>query len=148
MVDDIIDSLENMKLMAEEEEVIEISDEGRLTEIESCNVSLIGKFLTCKAFNKRAAMNTLRRAWGLNTDLQIVEVGSNLFQFKFQSEFDMSRILRGGPWTFDNQLLMLTRWRKGMNASNVTLDHASLCVQIWGAPFDMVSPQVAIEIGT
>ena len=126
MVDDIIDSLENMKLTAEEEEVIEISDEGRLTEIESCNVSLIGKFLTCKAFNKRAAMNTLRRAWGMNTDLQIVEVGSNLFQFKFQSEFDMSCILRGGPWTFDSQLLMLTRWRKGMNASNVTLDHASL----------------------
>ena len=126
MVDDIIDSLENMKLTAEEEEVIEISDEGRLTEIESCNVSLIGKFLTCKAFNKRAAMNTLRRAWGLNTNLQIVEVGSNLFQFKFQSEFDMSCILRGGPWTFDSQLLMLTRWRKGMNASNVTLDHASL----------------------
>ena len=126
MVDDIIDSLENMKLTAEEEEVIEISDEGRLTEIESCNVSLIGKFLTCKAFNKRAAMNTLRRAWGLNTNLQIVEVGSNLFQFKFQSEFDMSCILRGGSWTFDSQLLMLTRWRKGMNASNVTLDHASL----------------------
>ena len=79
----MIDSLENMKLIAEEEEVIEISDEGRLTEIESCNLSLIGKFLTCKAFNKRAAMNTLRRAWGLNTDLQIVEVGSNLFQFEF-----------------------------------------------------------------
>ena len=148
MVDDIIDSLENMKLMAEEEEVIEISDEGRLTKIESCNVSLIGKFLTCKAFNKRAAMNTLRRAWGLNTDLQIVEVGLNLFQFKFQSEFDMSCILRGGPWTFDSKLLMLTRWRKGMNASNVTLDHASLWVQIWGAPFDMVSPQMATEIGT
>ena len=65
----MIDCLENMKLTAEEEEVIEISDEDRLTEIESCNLSLIGKFLTCKAFNKSAAMNTLRRAWGLNSDL-------------------------------------------------------------------------------
>ena len=77
------DSLENMKLKAEEEEVIEISDKGRLTEIESCNLSLTGKFLTCKAFNKSVAMNTLRRAWGLNTDLRIVEIGSNLFQFQF-----------------------------------------------------------------
>ena len=104
----MIDSLKNMKLTAEEEEVIEIFCKGRLTEIESCNLSLIGKFLTCKDFNKSAAMNTLRRAWGLNMDLQIVEVGSNLFQFKFQSEFEMSHILRGGPWTLDNQLLMLT----------------------------------------
>ena len=90
MADIVIDGLENMKLMAVEEEVIAISEEGRLPEIESCNLSLIGKFLTCKVFNKRAAMNTIRRAWGMNTELQIVEVGSNLFQFKFQIEFDLS----------------------------------------------------------
>ena len=94
MADNVIDGLENMKLTALEEEVIAISEEGRLPEIESCNLSLIGKFLTYKVFNKRAAMNTIRRAWGMNTGLQIVEVGSNLFQFKFQIEFDLSRVLK------------------------------------------------------
>ncbi|KAL0001579.1 hypothetical protein SO802_015360 [Lithocarpus litseifolius] len=79
--------------------------------------------------------------------LQIIEVGSNLFQFKFQSEFEMYRVLRGGPWTFDNQLLMLKKWHKGMTAGNVKLEHASVWVQIWGAPFDMISPQVATEVG-
>ena len=73
-------------------------------------------------------MNTLRKAWGLDKALQIAEVGSNLFQFKFQYEYEIDRILRGGPWTFDNQLLMLTRWRKGMSANNVVLEHASLWV--------------------
>ena len=52
----MIESLGNMKFMVKEEEVIMISEEARLLEIESCNLSLIGKFLTCKAFNKRAAM--------------------------------------------------------------------------------------------
>lgn len=42
----MIEGIGNMKLTAEEEEVIMISAEGRLTEIESCNLSLIGKFLT------------------------------------------------------------------------------------------------------
>ena len=144
----MIDGLENMKLTAEEEEVIAISDEGRLPDIESCSLSLIGKFLTCKAFNKRAALNTLRAAWGMQLGLQILEVGSNLFQFKFQSKFDLIRVLKGGPWSFDNQLLMLTKWRKGMTASNVKLDCASLWIQIWGAPFDMVSPQMATEVGS
>ena len=37
MADDVIDGLENMKLTAEEKEVIEILDESRLPEIESCN---------------------------------------------------------------------------------------------------------------
>lgn len=58
----MIEGIGNMKLTAEEEEVIMISAEGRLTEIESFNLSLIGKFLTCKAFNKQAALNTIRAA--------------------------------------------------------------------------------------
>ena len=63
----MIDRLGNMKLTAKEEEVIAMSDKGRLLEIESCNLSLIGKFLTCKAFNKWATMNTLCTAWGMHT---------------------------------------------------------------------------------
>lgn len=35
-----------------------------------------------------------------------------------------------------------------MTGSNIKWTHASLWVQIWGAPFDMVSPQVALEVGS
>ena len=65
MAEEVIESLGNMKLMAEEEEVIMISEEARIPEIESCTLSLIGKFLTCKAFNKRAALSMMRRVWGI-----------------------------------------------------------------------------------
>ncbi|KAK7832955.1 uncharacterized protein CFP56_026060 [Quercus suber] len=148
MADDVINSLENMKLTTDEEEVIEIADEGRKDEIESCTLSLIGKFLTCKSFNKRAAISTLKKAWGLEDRVQFVEVGSNLFQFKFKEEFDMERICRSGPWTFDNQALMLIRWKKGLTARNVKFDSVALWVQIWGAPFDMISPNVATAVGS
>ena len=79
MAEDVIDSLENMKLTIEKEEPIAISKEGRLPEIESCNLSIIGKFMTCKAFNKRAAMTAMRRVWGMYFGLQIIEVRTNLF---------------------------------------------------------------------
>ncbi|KAK7822842.1 uncharacterized protein CFP56_036059 [Quercus suber] len=148
MEDEVCDSLDKMKLTAEEEETIAISNEGRKEAIESCHLSLIGKFLTCKSYNKLAAKNTIRRAWGLNESMQILEVGLNLFQFKFQSEFDLDRILRGGPWTFDNQLLLLKWWNRGMTVGKIRLEAASLRVQIWGASFDMVSPQVAKEVGS
>ena len=67
-------------------------------------------------------------------------MGPNLFQFKFQSQFDMAQILQNGLWSFDNQLLLLQRWRKGMTVGNIKFEHASLWIQIWGAPFNMVSP--------
>ena len=85
---------------------------------------------------------------GLDTRLQILDVGPNLFQLKFNTEFDMMCILRGGPWTFNNQLLMLKRWYKGMTTGNVKWEHASLWVQIWDAPFDMVSPIVTSKVGS
>ena len=147
MVDEVINRLENMKLTTEEEEVIVVSDEERRDEIESCAQSLIGKFLTCKPFNKRAAYNTLKKVWGLHNGIQIMEVGPNLFQFKFHTEFDMERVLKGGPWSFDNQALMLRRWQKVMIAKNVKFESVSLWFQIWGAPFDMVSPKVVAEVG-
>ena len=132
MADDVINVLKNLKLTTAEGEVIVITEEGRLPLIESCNLSLIGQFLTCKVFSKRVAMNSIRKAWGMNTELLIVEVGSNLFQLKFQIEFDLSRVLKGGSLSFDNPLLMLKRWEKGLNASNVRVEYAFLCVQIWG----------------
>ena len=128
MAEDVVKGLEKMKLTVEEEEIILISDEGRKEEVESCHLSLIGKFLTCKPFNKRAAQTTLRRAWGLDGSVQIVEVGSNLFQVKFHREFDMDRVLKGGPWSFDNQVLLLRRWQPGMTAANVKFDSVALWV--------------------
>ena len=79
MDEDFVDRMTSLKLTAEEEEDIQVSEEGRLDELEGCALSLIGKFLTCKPFNRKAAKNMLRRAWGLEKGLQISEVGSNLF---------------------------------------------------------------------
>uniref|UniRef100_A0A7N2LJS9 DUF4283 domain-containing protein n=1 Tax=Quercus lobata TaxID=97700 RepID=A0A7N2LJS9_QUELO len=126
MADEMANSMEKMKLTSEEEEVIEIFDEGRLEALESCNLSLIGKFVTCKPFNKMVAKNMIRSAWGVDDALEISKVGPNQFQFEFQSEFEMDRILRGGPWSFDNQLLMLQRWKKGMTVGNIRMVRVAL----------------------
>nr|POF27196.1 hypothetical protein CFP56_08566 [Quercus suber] len=147
MADEMADSMEILKLTSEKEEIIAISGKGRLEAIESCNLSLFRKFLTCKPFNKMAAKNSIRRAWGVDDAIQILEVGLNLFQFKFHSKFEMDRIFRGGPSSFDTQLLMLQRWKKGMTMGNIKMETALLWIQIWGAPFDIISRQVAKEVG-
>ena len=42
---------------------------------------------------------------------------------------------------------MLQRWKKGMIVGNIKMENVSLWDQIWGAPLDMISPQVAKLIG-
>ena len=147
MADDISKILKQMTLTLEEEEIITISDEGRTEELESCVLSLIGKFLTCKSFNKKAALGALKNVWRLEDKVQVVKGGSNLFQFKFRFEFELDRVYTRGLWCFDNQALLLTRWESGMMTVNVKFDSVLLWVQIWGAPFDMRSSRVAEEVG-
>ena len=110
-------------------------------------LSLIGKFLTCQPFNRKAAIIMLKRAWGLEEGVQMIEVGTILFQLKFQFEFEMNRVFKGGPWSFDNQVLMLIRWKVGITADNVKFESVSLWVQIWGTLFDLVSPTICKDSG-
>ena len=148
MADDVTSILERMKLTSEEEKVIEIPEEGRKEGMESCTLSLIGKFLTCWPFNRKAAITTLKRAWSLEEGVQMIEVGTNLFQLKFQTEFKMDRVLNGGPWSFDNQVLLLTRWKAGMTVDNVRSDSVALWVKIYDTPFDLVLPKIAETVGS
>ena len=73
---------------------------------------------------------TLKKVCGLEDGVQVVEVESKLFQFKFRSEFELNRVYTGGLWSFDNQALLLTRWKLGMTAMKVKFDSVSLWVQI------------------
>lgn len=57
-------------------------------------------------------------------------------------------MLKGGPWSFDNQVLMLRRWETRMTAKNVKFESIPFWVQIWEAPFDMVSLKVVVEVGS
>ena len=60
----------------------------------------------------------------------------------------MNRVLKGGLWTFDDQVLLLIQWKIGMTGDNIKFDSISLWIQIWGAPFDLVSPKVAEVVGS
>ena len=59
MANDVANSMDRMKLTSKDKEIIAISDEGWLEAIESCHLSLIGKFLMCKSFNKLAILSQL-----------------------------------------------------------------------------------------
>ena len=83
----------------------------------------------------------------MGSDLQIVEVGNSVLQFKFNSEYQLQWVERNGPWNFDNNLLLLCRWRKGLSVSNILFTHSPFWVQIWDLPFEYMSIEVGRELG-
>lgn len=70
-----------------------------------------------------------------------------LYIFKFFHEFDLVRIFEGGPWTFDNHLL-LWRWLfSGEQLTQITLYDTSIWVQIHDLPIGIITERVCRDIG-
>ena len=126
----IVDSLKNLQLTKEEEEDIFISSNSSPDLLEECALSLFEKLLIDRNQNQRALKNTLRSTWKMSSDLRIVEVGNNVLQFKFSSMYQLEWMERSGPWNFDNNLLLLCQWTRGLSSANLIFTHAPFWIQI------------------
>ncbi|XP_050255078.1 uncharacterized protein LOC126700960 [Quercus robur] len=143
----VIEELQNLYLTKEEEEEIQITVQSRDDLLEECSLSLFGRLLSERQQNVRALKSTLRAAWKMGSELRIVEVGSNILQFKFSSSYQRDWVENSGPWNFENNLLLLCRWRKGLTVKNIVFTHSPFWVQLWGLPFELMSEEVGQDIG-
>ena len=96
--------------------------------LEECSLSLFGRLLSDRHQNIRALKNTLKAAWKMGSDLRIVEVGNNLLQFKFSSSYQLEWVEKSGPWNFENNLLLLCRWKKGLTSKNINFSSSPFWV--------------------
>ena len=125
MEQEIIEELQHLCLAKEEEEDdILISTQSRDDLLEECSLSLFGRLLSDRQQNMRALKNTLRAAWKMGSELRIVDVGNNTLQFKFGSSYQRDWVENSGPWNFENNLLLLCRWKKGLTAANIVFTHS------------------------
>ena len=83
----------------------------------------------------------------MGSNLRIVEVGNNILKFKFSSRYQLEWVEKSGPWNFDNNLLLLCRWRKGLTSKNINFSHSPFWVQIWGLPFENMTEEIGKDIG-
>ena len=147
MEQDLIEGMKHMRLTKEEEVHILVSGEGRFELLVECSLSLMGCLLTNMKQNKQALKNTLRLAWKVGLDLRNVEVGNGIYQFKFSNEHQLKWVESNSPWNFENNLLLLQRWKRGMTANNIIFTHSPFWIQVWGLPFDMLSKKTRKDIG-
>ncbi|XP_050289594.1 uncharacterized protein LOC126727712 [Quercus robur] len=143
----IVDSLNKLQLTKEEEKDIVISTKSTLDLLEECSLSLFGRLLADRQQNQRAFKSTLRSTWKMGSDLRIVEVGNNILQFRFSSMYQLEWVEKSGPWNFENNLLLLCRWRPGLSTANISFSHSPFWVQIWGLLFELMTEEAGKDIG-
>lgn len=152
MDSEVIERVQSISLTEVEGKTIALNPSRRTQTLDDCSLSLVGRFLTTRDVNHRAAKNLLRSAWKLGNDLRIVDVGEGLYLFRFKLESQLQWVQDSSPWSFDNHLLMMRRWKIGIAAHNMVFTHVPLWVQVWGLPFDLMTEEtfrdIRSELGT
>ncbi|XVF68232.1 hypothetical protein PTKIN_Ptkin10aG0188700 [Pterospermum kingtungense] len=114
-------SMVNMVITGEEDEelILEVVEEQQLDV--NPDLCLVGRFLTDKPIRFHIMKHRMASIWQPRKGINIKEITPHLFAFQFFHMVDLKRVLEGGPWTFDNHLLLLHSLSPGEIPSQVPL---------------------------
>ena len=62
--------------------------------------------------------------------------------------YQLEWVEKSVPLNFDNNLLLLYRWRKGLTPTYISFSHSPFWVQVWGLPFEHMSKEIGRDIGS
>ncbi|XP_057444485.1 uncharacterized protein LOC130736706 [Lotus japonicus] len=88
-----------------------------------------------------------REIWKVKNGVEIREVGSNLYVFRFFSEKDREGVLKQGPWNFDKSLVVLQILDPDSIPAEVPLVRAAFWVRVHDLPLGLRKEAVAVSIG-
>lgn len=89
---------------------------------------LVGKILHQRGVNLEGLRSAMLQIWRTNREVKIESLGNNIFMFKFDLEADKKRVMGGGPWHFDQALIVLTEPKGIGDIANQPFTHTSFWI--------------------
>ncbi|KAH7842462.1 hypothetical protein Vadar_005596 [Vaccinium darrowii] len=129
-----------------EAEFLDLEEESGVTG-EISNLCLVGKIFIQKSLNIQAVSNILKVSWETRADFSITPWSNNVFLFHFKEVDDRDNILKEGPWSVMNNLLVLQPVKKGVAVSEIEFSSCPFWVQVHGLPVEKMSRTNAEIIG-
>lgn len=139
--------LGSMSLNDDDDPVIVFHVDNTNAQQADTGLSLVGRFLTDKPIRTHIMRARLSGVWRPGKGVTIQEIEPGLFLFQFYHKLDYQRILNGGPWSFDNYMLVLSPLPVGMRPNMVQLNKISIWVQIHGLPAGFMTQVVGETLG-
>lgn len=68
---------------------------------------LAGKFLTEKNINFQVMQNLMASLWRPRTGMELYDMKNLKYSFLFFHKLDVQKVMEGGPWSFEQAMLVL-----------------------------------------
>lgn len=111
-----------------------------------CNCA-IGFILDYRKFSVGYLQHVLRSAWRLRGAVQVVGRGSHFYILHFAHMDELNHVCNEVPWSVDDAVLVMEKWRPNLVLGKLQLNYVSLCVQLHGLPLEYQYPELAEKMG-
>ncbi|CAL1367803.1 unnamed protein product [Linum trigynum] len=140
--------LNNITLEEDDEEPLEVEDSDvDVLRMEAVRrLGLIGHLVSEKEPNIKSMKISLAKAWKLRKGFQITELGDMLFAFQFLEMDDRNKVCFGGPWHYENSLIVFKISSTIQKPKPEDLHMIDLWIRILGFPAELRTQQMAEKI--
>ncbi|XP_074337384.1 uncharacterized protein LOC141674572 [Apium graveolens] len=107
---------------------------------------LIGRFLTEKSINFTAMQNVLASIWRPKEGVEIHDLGDMRYSFVFYHPLDVQKFVDGGPWSFEQGMLVFKQITGDEDPKMVLLNEADIWIQVYDIPKGFVSESILQSI--
>jgi hypothetical protein len=107
---------------------------------------LVGRFLCERAVHFNSMKVRMADLWKPVKGVTIKEASAGKFLFHFAHPLDMEAVLNGGPWSFDNNMLLLEQVQIGMQVEQIPLFHVNMWVQVHNLPMGLMKEKNGIQL--
>ncbi|KAK9165925.1 hypothetical protein Scep_001116 [Stephania cephalantha] len=137
---DVLDETHATKLTMEKE----VHAVGRA----KIKLSLVRKIFGIRQVNREGFMTTIKRVWNTANGFDVKHIAKeNTFVFYFISEEDRERAHKGGPWSFDNHFIVLTKPHPVGLLDSLDFTQIPIWIQIHKAPSACMTANAARFLG-
>lgn len=143
---DLVDMYANMVIQDEEEGGIVVAENEMVAPKQT--YMLVGKFLTEKNINYNAMQNVMAGLWRPKEGMEVYEMGGARFSFVFFHKMDLQKVIDGGPWSFEQAMLVYNQVGEGEDPVTVKLQEVEMWVQIYDIPRGFLSETILKSIGS
>ncbi|KAF8648423.1 hypothetical protein HU200_064809 [Digitaria exilis] len=116
----------------EEFDFDEVEDDGNV----QVQWYAVARFYSSRTVRARQMFSELSNAWG---EVRSRDLGDNRFLLEFPTENALNFVLKGGPWKFKGDALIVVRYDGFSRLSEVKIESIPLWIRIYDVPVGMMS---------
>ncbi|XP_024313138.1 uncharacterized protein LOC112269893 [Brachypodium distachyon] len=107
----------------------------------------VGIFLSVLAITSKQLVDNLKRVWKIRGSVDSHSLGDRCFILEFTKEGDYNHVIRGGPWRYRGDAILIEALKDGEDPETVTWGPVPIWVQFKNIPHYLLSKELTTDLG-